>query len=90
MGLFGWNPPHREDPNCLAESSSQFMQHEVLTLEDMLLQFNLDKISKIPVTLNLNKLEYLNAQHIKEMFNYTPGNIEEISSAVTKFRALLL
>ena len=46
IALLGWNPPHREDPNVLAENLGVFMKHEVLTIEDMLNQFNLDKVSK--------------------------------------------
>ena len=46
IALLGWNPPHREDPNVLAENLGVFMKHEVLNIEDMLNQFNLDKVSK--------------------------------------------
>ena len=35
IALLGWSPPHREDPNVLAETSSVFMRHEVLSLSDM-------------------------------------------------------
>jgi len=35
IALLGWNPPHREDPTVLAETSTVFMRHEVLTLADM-------------------------------------------------------
>ena len=46
IALLGWNPPHREDPNVLAESTGVFMRHEVLKMSDMIEQFNLDKVSK--------------------------------------------
>ena len=42
----GWNPPHREDPNILAEPPSVFMRYEVIQLSEMIKQFNLDKVSK--------------------------------------------
>ena len=35
IALLGWNPPHREDPDVLSESSGVFLRHEVLSLEDM-------------------------------------------------------
>ena len=36
IALLGWNPPHREDPTVLSETSGVFMRSEVLTMEDML------------------------------------------------------
>jgi glutamyl-tRNA synthetase len=42
----GWNPPHREDTNVLSQPTGVFMRSEVLSLEDMINQFNIDKISK--------------------------------------------
>ena len=36
IALLGWNPPHREDPNVLAESTGVFLKHEVLKIEDMI------------------------------------------------------
>ena len=35
IALLGWNPPHREDANVLAENTGVFMRHEVLSLRDM-------------------------------------------------------
>ena len=56
VALLGWNPPHREDPTTLSESVGVFMRHEVLTLTDMLHQFNLDKISKSGAKFDVEKL----------------------------------
>lgn len=47
VGLLGWNPPHRDDYSVIAENTMKFVQHEVLTLPQMLHQFNLDKIGRI-------------------------------------------
>jgi len=35
IALLGWNPPHREDPNVLAESTGVFARSEVLTVQQM-------------------------------------------------------
>mmetsp|Transcript_34035 Transcript_34035/g.41992 ORF Transcript_34035/g.41992 Transcript_34035/m.41992 type:complete len:151 (-) Transcript_34035:654-1106(-) len=77
IALLGWNPPHREDPNMLAETSSVFMRHEVLSLQDMIEQFNLDKVSKSGAKFDLAKLEFLNSMHIRDKFDYIEGNEAE-------------
>ena len=74
IALLGWNPPHREDPSVLAETSSVLMRQEVLTLNDMIRQFNLDKVSKSGAQFNIEKLEFFNSMHIRDKFDYTPGN----------------
>jgi glutamyl/glutaminyl-tRNA synthetase len=56
VALMGWNPPHREDPTVLAENTGVFLRHEVLRLDDMIVQFNLDKISKSGAKFDLDKL----------------------------------
>lgn len=60
IALLGWNPPHREDPNVLAEGTGTFMNHEVLTLQDMIQQFNIDKISKSGAKFDQDKLSFFN------------------------------
>jgi len=35
IALLGWNPPHREDPTVLAESTGVFLKHEVMRVQDM-------------------------------------------------------
>ena len=74
IALLGWNPPHREDPNVLSQTSTVFFRHEVLTMDDMLGKFNLDKISKSGAKFAIEKLEYLNSMHIREKFDYVDGN----------------
>ena len=61
IALLGWNPPHRDDPSLLAESTGVFFRHEVLSLTDMIQQFNLDKVGKSGAKFAIEKLEYLNA-----------------------------
>jgi glutamyl/glutaminyl-tRNA synthetase len=56
IALLGWNPPHREDPTVLAESTGVFLKHEVLRVEDMIAQFNLDKVSKSGAKFDIEKL----------------------------------
>ena len=60
IALLGWNPPHREDPNVLSETTGVFMRHEVLTMEDMLDTFNINKISKSGAKFSIEKLEFFN------------------------------
>ena len=75
VALLGWNPPHREDPTTLSETTGVFMRHEVLTLDDMLHQFNIDKISKSGAKFDIEKLQYFNSMHIREKFAYIEGNV---------------
>ena len=89
IALLGWNPPHRDDPSLLAESTGVFFRHEVLSLTDMIQQFNLDKVGKSGAKFAIEKLEYLNAQHIRDRFNYIEGNEEEAKAAVAKWRSML-
>ena len=65
VALMGWNPPHREDPTVLAENTGVFMKHEVITLPEMVIQFNLDKIQKTGAKFDLDKISYLNSMHIR-------------------------
>ena len=37
----------------------------------------------------MGKLRYFNSQHLQREFSYIPGNIQEMQSAVNKFRSLL-
>ena len=60
IALLGWNPPHREDPNVLSETTGVFMRHEVLTIDDMLDTFNINKISKSGAKFSMEKLEFFN------------------------------
>ena len=70
LALLGWNPPHREDANVLSEGASQFLKHEVLTMQDMSQLFNIHKIGKSGVKFEEKKLEFLNSQHIRNLFTY--------------------
>ena len=90
IALLGWNPPHREDPTTLSETTGVFMRHEVLSLEDMLLQFNIDKISKSGAKFDIEKLQFFNSMHIREKFAYVEGNSEEAHNCVSLWREMLL
>ncbi len=90
VALLGWNPPHREDPTVLAETTGVFLRHEVMQLDDMANQFNLDKITRVGVSFDLDKFQYLNSMHIRAKFAYTQGNLDEAIVAVNKWRKLLL
>ena len=70
IALLGWNPPHREDSSILSETTGVFMRHEVLSLKDMVQQFNLDKVSKSGAKFAIEKLEFLNSMHIRNRFDY--------------------
>ena len=89
IALLGWNPPHREDPDTLAETSGVFMRHEVLSLKDMVTQFNLDKVTKSSAKFAIEKLEFLNSMHIRDKFDYIDGNEEEARTKVELWREIL-
>jgi glutamyl/glutaminyl-tRNA synthetase len=65
------------------------MRHEVLSLQDMINQFNIDKVSKSGAKFDIEKLEYFNSMHIREKFDYSPNNMEEMAEAVAKWRDML-
>jgi len=68
IALLGWNPPHREDPTVLAESTGVFLKHEVMRLVDMVAQFNIDKISKSGAKFDIEKLQFFNSMHIRSRY----------------------
>lgn len=65
------------------------MRSEVLSLQDMINQFNIDKISKSGAQFDFDRLEFFNQMHLRERFSYTAGNREEMRTALSKWRALL-
>ena len=89
IALLGWNPPHREDPAILQESSGVFQRHEVLSLDDMIQQFNLDKVTKSGAKFAIEKLEFLNSMHIRDKFDYVAGNEAEAKKCVATWRDVL-
>ena len=90
IALLGWNPPHREDPTTLAQTASVFHRHEVLSLTDMIEQFNLDKVTKSGAKFQIEKLEFLNSMHIRDKFDYTEGNEAEAKEKVSVWRDTLV
>lgn len=65
------------------------MRHEVLSLEQMVDQFNLDKVSKSGAKFSTEKLEFLNSMHIRDQFDYIKGNAAEAQECVAKWRKML-
>ena len=65
------------------------MRHEVLSLEDMINQFNLDKVTKSGAKFDVVKLEFLNSMHIRDKFDYVEGNAAEASKCVKDWRKML-
>ena len=71
LALLGWNPPHREDPAFLSETNmTSLLKHEVLTMEELEILFNIEKIGKSGVKFEEKKLEFLNSMHIRNKFEY--------------------
>lgn len=66
------------------------MRHEVLSLDDMLNQFNLDKVGKSGAKFAIEKLEFFNSMHIRDKFDYTAGNEVEAVECVKEWRKMLL
>jgi glutamyl/glutaminyl-tRNA synthetase len=59
-----------------------------MTMDDMIAQFNIDKISKCGAKFDLAKLEYFNSQHITNKFAYVSD--EERATATDNWRKMLL
>ena len=89
LALLGWNPPHREDPNVLAEDLEQFLKHEVMTMNDLETLFDINKIGKSGVKFDERKLEYLNQMHIRYEFQYF-NDTQERDECVRKWRKVML
>lgn len=67
-----------------------FMRHEVLSLNDMIDQFNLDKVGKSGAKFAEEKLEFLNSMHIRDKFDYVDGNEAEAARCVSLWREMLI
>ena len=90
IALLGWNPPHREDPSILSETTGVFMRHEVMSLENMIDKFNLDKVTKSGAKFQVEKLEFLNSMHIRNKFDYIEGNASEALQCVKDWRKFIV
>jgi glutamyl/glutaminyl-tRNA synthetase len=77
LALLGWNPPHREDPNVLAEGPTSYLKNEVLSMKEMENLFNILKVGKSGVKFEQKKLEFLNANHIRNKFTYFEDQAEK-------------
>ena len=89
LALLGWNPPHREDPNVLSQDVQAFLKHEVMQMDDMKKLFQIEKVGKSGVKFDTKKLEFLNAQHIRNKFTYYEDPVDK-KNCVDEFRAILL
>ena len=65
------------------------MRSEVLSVQDMVNQFNIDKISKSGAQFDFDRLEFFNQMHLRERFSYTKGNRQETMHALSKWREML-
>lgn len=61
IALLGWNPPHRDNPAAISKNLKEFLSYEKMDLKDIESGFNIDKIGKSPVKVDLGKLEFLNS-----------------------------
>ena len=66
-----------------------FLRSEVMTLRDMEHLFNINKIGKSGVKIEHKKLEYLNAQHIRDQFNYFESD-EDKKMCTKEWREVML
>ena len=89
LGLLGWNPPQREDPEVLAADISVLAKSEVMELEEMEQLFDIDKIGKSGVKFDEKKLEFLNSMHIRNKFIYFEDESEK-KEAIDEWRKVLL
>ena len=87
LALFGWTPPSHEDPQAIGGSVREFMETEVLELEDLEAYFNILKIGKSNWKFDEEKLKYYNSQHLRRSFIYY--NMNERRESTTRFRQLL-
>lgn len=89
LALLGWNPPQHEDANVLSENINAFLRSEVMSIKDMELLFNINKVGKSGVKFEQKKLEYLNSMHIRDQFNYYESE-EDKKMCTDEWRKVLL
>lgn len=68
VALLGWHPSRRADGS------------EVLTLDELIAEFDIKDINKSKATVMPEKLEFLNRQHILQKMDSAGGQIELLSS----------
>lgn len=82
IALLGWNPPQPDESN-----DANSFNHEVLSLQDMVQDFNLEKVSKSGAKFDIDKLSFFNSMHIRLRYAHTSD--EELNTALTKWRSML-
>ena len=87
LAIAGWTPPSHEDAQSIGGSIREFMESEVLDMEDLEAYFNILKIGKNSSKFEEEKVKYFNSQHIKRKFIYY--NMNERRESTGRFRELL-
>ena len=86
LALLGWNPPHYGDTNALLGSVEEFMDRDIMLLDD--LDFDLKHVGRAPCRFSEDKFKYFNQQHIRRKFEYY--NPDERKDTTVRFRKILL
>ena len=89
LALLGWNPPHREDPNVLSGNLSDYLNQEMIRMDEMETIFRLDKVGKSGAKFDVKKLEFLNQLHIRDRFTYYEDE-QETKEIVDEWRSVML
>ncbi|MDO8466732.1 MAG: glutamate--tRNA ligase [bacterium] len=65
MALLGWHPAPQ--PSVEARGKSAVVEKEIFTAEELVKEFDINRIQKAGAIFNVDKLDWLNAQYIKKM-----------------------
>lgn len=87
VSLLGWNPPSYEDPIYLGGNIKQFLESEIMFMDDLEEYFDLNKIGKAPCKFEESKFVFLNSHHIRKKFEYY--NADERKESTVRFRKIL-
>ena len=68
--------------DTISSSSSQFIAHELLSLDDLIAQFSLEGLNRRSVTVGSDKLFWMNKQHFKKRLK----NVEELEKLAFKLQ----
>lgn len=79
LALLGWNPP--QQPNT---------DSEVLSMDDLLRMFELEKVGKSGVKFSMDKLEFFNQMHIRRRFDVQGCTDAQVTEKIEQWRTLLL
>ena len=82
MALLGWHPA--PEKIATAEEGSKLAEKEIFSIEELVKSFDLRRVQKSGAVFNLEKLNWINAQHIKSLSN------EELLARLAAFDERLL